>query len=130
MAKTKFGTFDDLLEIAEDTQKPTLTSLRNLILGIHSDAYEVVRLGDRAATYGIGPKKNSEGYAYITPHKSWVNLGFFYGVELPDPDGLLEGGGKKMRHIKIQSLQDAANPAVRKLIEAALAERKNSLSIE
>lgn len=129
MAETKFGTFSELLEIAEDSQKVTLTDLREMILSLHPDAFEVVRLGDRAATYGLGPKKNSESYVYLIPHKSWVNLGFFYGVDLPDPDGLLEGSGKKMRHVKIRSHVDAAHPSVRKLIEAAISERKNALGM-
>ena len=45
----------------------------------------MVRLGEPAATYGLGPKKNTEGYAYIMPHAKWINLGFFRGAALPDP---------------------------------------------
>ena len=129
MSETKFGTFDDLLAITEDSQKSTLKSLREIILSIHPEAFEVVRLGERAATYGVGPKKNSESYAYLLPHKNWVNLGFLFGVNLPDPDGWLEGSGKKMRHVKIRSQEDAENTSVRKLIEDALEERKNTLGM-
>jgi hypothetical protein len=127
MSETRFGTFDDLLHITEESQKATLSRLRETILSIHPDACEVVRLGDRAATYGLGPKKMSEGYTYILPHTSWVNLGFYKGADLPDPEGLLEGTGKKMRHIKIRSVEDAVGPAIRWLIEAALAERMQAL---
>lgn len=127
MAETKFGTFEELLEITEESQKETLIQLRRVIISIHPDTHEVVRLGDRAATYGFGPKKMSEGYVYILPHKSWVNLGFYKGAELPDPDGLLEGTGKKLRHIKIRSKSEADTPAIRALIETALAERKEAL---
>jgi hypothetical protein len=86
-----------------------------------------VRLGDRAATYGLGPKKMSEGYAYILPHTRWVNLGFYKGAELDDPRGLLEGTGAKMRHVKVRSVDEAGKPAVRALIEAALKERQAAL---
>ena len=127
MAETKFGTFEELLDIAEESQRETAVKLRTLILSIHPEAVEVVRLGDRAATYGLGPKKMSEGYVYILPYKSWVNLGFYKGADLPDPDNLLEGTGKKLRHIKIRSLADADDPKLRPLIEAALAERKVAL---
>lgn len=88
---------------------------------------EVVRLGDRAATYGLGPKKMSEAYCYVLPYERWVNLGFFRGAELPDPDRLLEGTGAMMRHAKIRSLEAAGTPAVRALIEAALEERTVAL---
>jgi hypothetical protein len=42
-----------------------------------------------------------------------------YGADLPDPEGLLEGGGKLLRHVKIRSLEDLEQPALRNLIEEA-----------
>lgn len=128
MTNTKFGTFAELLQLTEDSQKETAVRLREIILSIDPNACEVVRLGERAATYGVGPKKMSDGYSYILPHNSWVNLGFFRGVDLLDPDGLLEGTGKKLRHIKIRSLEDAENPMIHALIEAALAERTQAVA--
>ncbi len=68
------------------------------------------------ATYGVGPRKMIDGYAYILPHGAWVNLGFFQGAGLADPEGLLTGTGARLRHVK-----------VRLLIEAALAERKGAI---
>lgn len=127
MAETRFGSFEDLLEITKDSQKTSVMKLREVILEIHPDACEVVRLGDRAATYGLGPKKMSEGYVYILPHTSWVNLGFFKGTDLPDPEGILEGTGKKLRHIKIHSTEDVDKPSIRAMIKAALAERTQAL---
>ena len=41
-------------------------------------------------------------FAYINVFIKHVNVGFFYGVDLPDPAGLLEGTGKRMRHIKLK----------------------------
>jgi hypothetical protein len=128
MPETKFGTFEELLQITKDSQKETVVHLREVVLSIHPEAVEVVRLGDRAATYGLGPKKVSESYVYILPHTSWVNLGFFQGADLPDPDDLLEGSGKKLRHVKIHSATAAENSNIRSLIQAALAERKQALS--
>ena len=127
MSQTKFGTFEELLQITEDSLKETAVRLREIILSIHPEAVEVVRLGDRAATYGLGPKKMSEGYTYIMPYTSWVNLGFYKGADLPDPHDLLEGTGKKLRHVKIRSVADVENPLIHTLIEAALAERREAL---
>ena len=127
MSQAKFGSFEDLLAITDDTQKATAKRLREIILTIHSEAVEVVRLGDRAATYGLGPKKMSEGYVYILPYSAWVNLGFYKGADLPDPEGLLEGTGKKLRHVKIRSVEDAENPQLIPLIKSALKERKEAL---
>jgi len=127
MSDEKFGTFEQLLARTVAAMQPIARRLREIIVDIDADAVEVVRLGDRAATFGLGPKKMSEGYAYILPHDRWVNLGFYKGAVLPDPDGLMEGTGAKMRHVKIRTTEDADRPAIRKLIKAALAERKESL---
>lgn len=49
---------------------------------------------------------NSDGpFCFIKAHKNHVNIGFWRGVQLKDPKGLLEGTGEKMRHIKITSQQ-------------------------
>ena len=127
MAETKFGTFDNLMEITEPNLEPIARRLREIVFRIDPGAIEVVRLGDRAATYGLGPKKMSEGYAYILPYKNWVNLGFYMGAVLPDPKGILEGTGKKLRHVKVHSLEEAQNPALQRLIQEALAERRQTL---
>jgi hypothetical protein len=127
MAATRFGTFDELLYDTEGAMRPIARRLREIILEIHPAAVEVVRLGDRAATYGLGPKKMSEGYCYLLPYRRWVNLGFYQGTGLPDPAGLLEGTGARLRHVRISSSEAAESPAVRTLIEAALAERRAAL---
>jgi hypothetical protein len=75
------------------------------------------------AGYGIGPKKMSEHFCYIALYKDHLNLGFNQGAELPDPEGLLQGPGKMLRHTKIAESEDLHNPALRRLLEAALDHR-------
>lgn len=128
MAKTQFGTFDELLDITPEELRPIANRLKELVLEVHPDTCEVVRLGERAATYGLGPKKMSEGYTYILPHKSWVNLGFFKGAFLADSSGLMEGSGKSLRHIKVRSMEIANQPEIKELIQLALSERKEALA--
>ena len=60
------------------------------------------------------------------PFKGHVTLGFYHGGELPDPRGLLpEAGGRQvggtltMRSLRITSLEQVGDPALRSLIEAA-----------
>jgi len=127
MSNTKFGTFEELMDITEPAMQPIARRLREIVSGVDPDYVEVVRLGDRAATYGVGPKKMSEGYSYILPYTKWVNLGFYKGAVLPDPDKIIEGTGKMLRHVKVRSELDAENPAIRELIKEALAERKQAL---
>ncbi len=130
MAKeTKFGTFDELMAGKDESLVEIATALRNLIFQLHPESVEVVRLGDKAASFGVGPKKMSEAYTYVMPLKDRVNLGFYLGAELPDPQGLLDGTGKKLRHVKVRSLEIANDPAVRNLIIASIEERKNALGL-
>ena len=68
----------------------------------------------------------SDSYAYIIPYKEWADLGFYQGVELADPDGLLEGSGAKLRHMKIRSVDVANRPAIWTLVEGALERRRAS----
>lgn len=124
---TRLGTFDELLGIAKEPMRPILARLRETVLAVHPEACETVRLGDRAATYGLGPRKMIDGYAYVMPHSEWVNLGFFQGASLSDPHGLLEDNGAKLRHVKIRSTADADRPEIRELIAAAVAERNRAL---
>jgi len=115
------------MDIAEPAVQPIARRLREIVTDVDPDFVEVVRLGDRAATYGVGPKKMSEGYAYIMPQSKWVNLGFYKGAVLPDPENIMEGTGKQLRHVKVRSVDDAANPAMRDLLKEALFERKQAL---
>src|SRR6266404_598536 len=44
---------------------------------------------------------------------------FLRGAALPDPEGLLEGTGKSVRHVKVRTVQDVKKPALKKLIVEA-----------
>lgn len=41
-------------------------------------------------------------FAYLDAYSAHGAIGFFFGAELPDPAGLLEGAGKRMRHVKLR----------------------------
>jgi hypothetical protein len=56
----------------------------------------------------------------IRPSKSHISLNFFSGAELTDPGGLLEGSGKKLRHIKVHSEKDVRTAAFSKLVRQAV----------
>jgi hypothetical protein len=56
----------------------------------------------------------------IIPHAGWVNLQLAEGALLPNPDGLIEGTGKRIRHIKVRTPEAAADPRVRQAIRDQL----------
>jgi hypothetical protein len=66
-------------------------------------------------------------FAYVNAFTSHVNVGFFRGAELADPDSLLEGTGKLMRHVKIRPGGEPRHEALTALIAAAYADMKSRL---
>ena len=58
-------------------------------------------------------------FGYVNSFRSHVNVGFFYGAVLEDPAGLLQGSGKRMRHVKLKPDQEPNTAALRDLIDAA-----------
>jgi hypothetical protein len=66
-------------------------------------------------------------FGYVNTFKSHVNVGFFYGALLQDPAGLLEGSGKRMRHVKLRPEVESDEAALGRLIDAAYA---HSASLE
>ena len=66
-------------------------------------------------------------FAYVNVFQSHVNVGFFRGAELSDPNGLLEGTGKFMRHAKLRPDGQIDARALKELIRTAYALMKKRL---
>ncbi len=66
----------------------------------------------------------SDAFVQVVTYPKGVNLMFNRGAELEDPDGVLVGEGKIIRHIKVRRPQDLKNPHLRKFIRAALKHAK------
>ena len=104
------------LETFPVEKKPTINNLRRLISSVAPEAHESIYHG----ALGYGPTDAGfDRILYITVFETHINLGFFYGGFLPDPERLLIGSGKRMRHIKIRSLQESENPALTSLLAQA-----------
>jgi len=115
--------FDAILSAFSPTVQDLATRTRELIRDVYPNIVEVPWPKQRVIGYGVGPRKMSEHFCFIAVHKDHVNLGFNYGAELPDPEGLLEGPGKLLRHTKIATPEDLARPALRALLVAASTHR-------
>ena len=77
-------------------------------------------LHDGAPTACLG----DVAFGYVNVFTAHVNVGFFQGASLADPTRLLEGGGKRMRHVKLMAGTPNNDAALRALIEAAYADIK------
>jgi len=69
-------------------------------------------------------------FAYVNAFKAHVNVGFFRGAELADPERLLEGTGKFMRHVKLRPELAVNATALMKLIGTAYTDMKRRLKAE
>ncbi|HZQ04986.1 MAG TPA: DUF1801 domain-containing protein [Anaerolineae bacterium] len=97
--------------------------LRALVTTVNPQAQEVLYARENHFGYSRTGKRIDE-IAYLCPMKDYVRLGFYWGGQLPDPKSLLQGEGKRLRHIKIRTMQQANDPAVKKLLRAAWREEK------
>ena len=63
-------------------------------------------------------------FGYVNVFTSHVNVGFFQGAALPDPARLLQGAGKRMRHVKLRPGAATDAVSLTKLIETAYSDIK------
>ena len=118
------GTFKDILAIASPELRPVCELLRDLVASRHPEFVEIIWPKHKIASFGVGPKKMTQHYAYISVQPTHINFGFYHGASLPDPAGLLEGTGKELRHIKLSDSSSAKNTAIATLLRKAIAERR------
>lgn len=81
--------------------------------GLGDDVRELLHDGHPTACVG------DAAFAYVNAFRSHVNVGFFHGAELSDPNGLLEGTGKFMRHVKLRPEDEINATALMRLIKTA-----------
>src|SRR5574341_422964 len=96
------------------------TKMRALVLKVFPDALEKTYWGWSNTWYGTSDKSQDMVFS-INPLKSYVQLYFVRGTELSDPDRLLEGIGKKLRHVNIMNAAELKRPALLRLMKRAVA---------
>ena len=91
-------------------------------------AIELVYDNYNALAIGFSPTERASDVIFsIALYPRWVSLFFLRGADLPDPQKLLKGGGKQVRHIVLESAADLDKPAVKALMERALEHSAKSL---
>jgi hypothetical protein len=97
-------------------------ALRATIRAEFPDAVEQVDFGKKVIAFGRSMRIGGLLFGIIA-HRTWVNLQLADGAGLPDPDGVIEGTGKRIRHIRIHSSEEARSRPVVAAIRAQLAIR-------
>src|SRR5712692_5779259 len=97
--------------------KAALAKMRRLLPG----AVELVYDNYNALAIGFGPSERaSDAIFSIAVFPRWVSLFFLQGAKLSDPEKLLKGRGKRVRHIVLEEARLLDKPGVRRLITQAL----------
>jgi hypothetical protein len=118
-AETRLATFiarysPDVADLARDV----LVRMRERLPG----AVEMVYDNYNALVIGFGPTaRTSDAIFSVALYPRWVNLFFLQGAGLPDPQRLLRGSGKVVRHLRLEEADDLDQPAVQALLATALA---------
>jgi hypothetical protein len=84
------------------------------------DAYNAV-----SCAYSLTDRLDG-AFCHVAAYPRYVNLGFNCGAELPDPEGLLAGSGARIRHVRVGGVDVLQQPAVRRLIRAAVVRARAS----
>lgn len=99
-------------ELPEHTQDLT-KRLRELVFDTSQNLTEQMK-------WGMPCYSKTANICYLQTAKNHVNLGFYFGAFLKDKENLLEGTGKKMRHIRIKKQEDILPEKFIALIENAI----------
>ena len=109
---------------SHDVMRAVALTWFDVIRGCGDDVRELLQDGYPTACV------EDAAFAYVNALKAHVNVGFYQGASLEDPAGLLEGTGKRMRHVKVRWGQPVDEPALSELIAAAYRDMRARLETE
>ncbi|GAB3698645.1 DUF1801 domain-containing protein [Nocardiopsis oceani] len=114
---------EDLVRGLDADVGEIVTLLRGLAADAVPGAVEEPDPSARLIGYTYRPGTYKHLVAAIAVHSGHVNLMFAKGADLADldPGGLLEGTGKKARHVKFRTAADVHRPGLRELLVEAAA---------
>ena len=122
------GKHDPNIDVWLNQQSGELGSIAqhwfNVMRACGHDVLEIMHDGCPVACVEDAP------FAYVNVFKAHVNVGFFLGAQLEDRTGLLEGSGKRMRHVKLQPSGKLNVAALCDLVDAAYLDIKSRLDAE
>ena len=104
--------------------RPTVKAARQLVKSVAPKASEISYRSEpprssramwKIARYAVD-RENVVGIGTFPNH---ATLWFYRGRELDDPSGLLEGGGKDSRFVRLRSPADAERPVVKRMVREA-----------
>lgn len=109
---TQVGTADEYIAAFDDWRTDAMNRLRELVREAAPHATLTIRWAQPVWEWN-GPM------IWMKAYPEHVNIGFWRGAEMEDPDKVLTGEGEKMRHVKVKSVDEIPADALRVLIKQA-----------
>lgn len=113
MKMKAYATFDEYLADQPRRNQSIIRVLRRFVKRAAPQLEESVKWGNGCWVKGKDP------VAYVYSARDHVQFGFFRGAKLRDPEGLLQGEGKFVRHIKLSRQADFDEEAFQALLRQA-----------
>jgi hypothetical protein len=112
---------DVWLRAQRDDLRPLVTTWFACMRRCGSDVRELMHDGCPTACVDDG------AFGYVNAFKDHVNVGFFFGALLKDSARLLEGTGKRGRHVKLRPGRDVDSRALAELVDTAYVDMRARL---
>lgn len=106
-----------LCQYSEDVIGNAL-QIRKMILDALPDVQEQLDTPAKMVAYCYG-QKYTEMVCTLIPSKKGLKLGFYKGMDLPDPESLLKGEGKLSRYVEMNKQEDIQPKAIKALLKEA-----------
>lgn len=110
----KIISFLNDIELIAPEQVEPINSIRCLFNEESQELTEAIKYG------GLVFFKSGAIVGGIFPYKNHISIEFSNGIDFSDPSGLLEGKGKRRRHLKIFKIQDINDKSVSFFIQQAI----------
>jgi hypothetical protein len=111
----------EFLRRHEPAVRDVALGLRAVVLDEMAPCHEYIFAMRHTVVLLYGPTDHviEDCICMIGVYRRHVNLQFTQGAELEDPLGVLQGAGKRMRHMKMKNLSDLSKPEVRAFLRQA-----------
>lgn len=110
----KATTVEEYIGSLEGWQAQVVAEVRSLVCQAAPGAKESIKWAQ--------PVYEDNGpFCYIKAFKNSVNFGFWRGVDLSDPSGLLQGSGEKMRHVRLTGVDEIQRELLQDCVREAVA---------
>jgi len=115
------GELIELLHRYDEDVRAVVLGLRQVVLEEMAPCHEYIftMRGRVMLLYGPTSRVIEDCVCMIGAYRKHANLQFTDGLDLTDAHGVLEGSGKRMRHLKIRAISDLGRPEIREFLRQA-----------